>query len=107
MGSGDLLYLTLLFGGWLAAVACIIGASVRGEAGGRSNPSVRALARSTAATGVGLVVAYLVVALPAFWLVPMDSSYSIIVAAFAAAMAVQGALAVAGLVRARRLRMVG
>src|SRR4051794_33056091 len=105
MGTDDLFYLTFLFGVWLATVATVVCVGVRREAGGPLTPRVRALTRRTIAVGVGLVVAYLLVAFPAFWFVPMETSYTIIVVAFAAAMAVQGVQFWLGLVRARRLRM--
>ncbi len=107
MGSGDLLYLALLFGVWLGVVAVVNYVSVRGEAGGRWTPGVRTLSRRTLAVGIGLVVAYLSVALPAFQFLPMETSYSIIVAAFAFSGAVQASLFLPSLVRARRLRVVG
>jgi hypothetical protein len=104
MGDGDLLTLTLLFGVWLAAVACVAWSSVRREAGGRP-PGVRGLTRRTGAAGVGLVAAYLSAALAALQTAPTDTRYSIIVAAFAAAMTAQGVQFSAALVRARRLRV--
>jgi len=107
MGTSDLLYLTLLFGVWLAIVAGVICISVRREAGGRRTPRVRALTRRSFAVGGVLVVAYLSVALVAFQFVPMDTSYPIIVAAFAVAGAVQGPQFWLSMVRARRLRAVG
>ena len=106
-GTSDLLYLTLLFGVWLAVVASVICISVWREAGGRWTPRVRTLTRLNFAVGVVLVVAYLSVALAAFQFVPMDTSYSIIVAAFAAAVAVQGVQFGLSMVRARRLRVAG
>src|SRR5262245_61254113 len=107
MGTGDLLYLALLFGVWLVVVASVVCISVRREAGGRLTPRVRALTRRTTAVGVGLVGAYLLLALPAFRFLPMDTSYSIIVAAFAAAAGAQGVQLWLSLVRARRLRKLG
>ena len=46
---GDLVYLTFLFGLWLAVVAVVVYASVRRESGGKS--------RRTWVVGVGLVLA--------------------------------------------------
>src|SRR4029077_19932406 len=107
MGTSELFSLTLLFGVWLAVVASVIWISVRREAGERQTPRVRTLTRRTLVAGIGLVVAYLSVALPAFQFLPMDASYSIIVAALAVAVAVQGPHFWLGLVRARHLRIVG
>jgi hypothetical protein len=107
MGTSDLLYLALLFGVWLVVVAVVNYISVRREVGGRWTPGVRTLCRGTLALGIGLVVAYLSVALPAFQFLPMETSYSIIVAAFAVSGALQAALFLPSLVRARRLRIIG
>ena len=105
MGTGDFFSLTVLFGVWLAVVASVVCISVRREAGRHLTPRVRTLTRRTLAIAVGLVVAYLSVALPAFQFVPMHTSYSIIVAAFAVAGALQGAHFWQTMVRARRLRL--
>jgi hypothetical protein len=90
---GDLFYLTILFGVWLAVGAIIVSASVRREAGGKR--------LRTSAVGAGFVTAYLSVALPAL----LFDGYSIVVAAFAVASAIQGAHFWLSMVRARRLRL--
>jgi len=107
MGTSDLLYLALLFGVWLLVIAIVNYVSVLRETGARRTPGARALSRWTVAGGVGLVVAYLSVALPAFQLLPPETSYSIIVAAFAVSMLLQAAMFFLSLVCARRLRVVG
>ena len=107
MGTSDLFYLLFLFGVWLAVVSSINYISVRGEAGGRRTAGVRTLSRWTLAVGLVLVVGYLSVALSAFQFLPTDTSYSIIVAAFAVSGALQAALFLPILVRARQLRVVG
>ena len=106
MLTGELFDLTFLFGVWLATVATVVCTSVRREAG-RLTPRVRALTRRTTVLSVGLVIGYLLVALPAFRFAPMGTSYTVIVAAFAVAAAVQGVQFWLSLVHARRLRMVG
>ena len=88
---GDLVYLTFLFGLWLAVVAIVVYASVRRESGGKS--------RRTWVVGAGLVTVYLLVALPAV----LIDGYSIIVAAFAVACAVQAVHFGVSMVRAGRL----
>jgi hypothetical protein len=88
---GDLVYLTFLFGLWLAVIAVVVYASARRESSGKS---VR-----TWVVGVGVVAGYLLVALPAL----LVDSYSIIVAAFAVACAIQGVHFGVSMVRARRL----
>jgi hypothetical protein len=107
MRNGDLLYLALLFGVWLAVVAIINFVSVRREAGGRRTPGVRTVRRWTLAVGIGLVIAYLTAAVPASQLVAADTGYSIMVAAFAACATVQSAFLLPSLVHARRLRTTG
>jgi hypothetical protein len=106
MGTSDLFHLALLFGVWLAVIAIINYVSVLREAGGRRTPRVRPLARWTAGVGVGLVVANLTVALLAVQFVPPDTSYWIIVAAFAVAGTLQGAYLGLSLILARRLQVV-
>ena len=103
MGTGDLLYLTFLFGLWLVVVASVIFFSVGREAG--STLRGRGLTRWHLILSVALVAAYFSVALPAFQFLPMDASYSIIVAAFGIANALQGAQFWIGLVCARRMRL--
>ena len=63
MVTSDHFYLALLFGFWLAVVACINYFSVLREVGGRWTPRVRTLSRWTLAVGVGFVVADLTVSL--------------------------------------------
>jgi hypothetical protein len=75
---GDLVYLTFLFGLWLAVIAVVVYASVRRESGGKP--------LRTRVIGAGIVAGYLLVALPAL----LIDGYSIIVAAFAVACAIQG-----------------
>src|SRR5262245_5529955 len=107
MGTSDLLSLALLFGVWLVVVAVVNYISVQREGGGRGTPGVRTLSRWILGLGICLVVAYLSVALPVFQFLPMETSYSIIVAAFAVSGFLQAALFLPSLVRARRLRVVG
>src|SRR5262245_1181388 len=76
MGNIDLFYLAFLFGIWLAVVASINYISVLREASGQRTPRVRTVRRWTLAVGIGLVTAYFSVALPAYQLLPADSSYS-------------------------------
>src|SRR5262249_17881677 len=88
---GGLFYLALLLGLWLAVVAVIVYASVRRESGGKSSRAW--------VVGAGLVTAYLLVAIPAV----LIDGYSIIVAAFAVACAIQAVHFGLSMVRARRL----